>query len=275
MSTGIKKIIAWIIRLFGHKLVALSSKNIKEKDDVINSNFENIVKSYEILYGEKYGFIPKNGNRIGILKDLLGTPPSEAYFIINALAKTRVIDGDVCEFGVAQGITSQLIANEILNDETKKLHLFDSFEGLPQPTKNDILIDDIFNLGSIEAYQGAMSCPEDLVLRRLVNVELPKKRYMIHKGFIEDLIMKKIGFPEYVSFAYVDFDFFEPIKIILDYLNNVTKKGAIIMVDDYDFFSAGVKVAVDQFVEENKLKYELFIPEKIFGCFAVITKIAD
>ena len=36
------------------------------------------------------------------------------------------------------------------------LHLFDSFEGLPMPTERDQLKDDIFALGSMAAYAGAM-----------------------------------------------------------------------------------------------------------------------
>ncbi|MBI9042009.1 TylF/MycF/NovP-related O-methyltransferase [Lutibacter sp.] len=278
MKNKIKKIIVRVIKYFGYKLVPISSasSNFKKLDSTaLNENFDNICHNYENLFGEKYGKIPKNEKRIGILKDLLGTPPSEAYFIINSIAKTEMIDGDVCEFGVAQGITSQLIANEILNNELKKLHLFDSFEGLPKPTTNDTLKDDIFNLGSIEAYAGKMSLPIELVLNRLDNIEFPKNRYVIHKGFIEELIIAKRQFPKYVSFAYVDFDFYEPIKIILEYLNNVTKKGAVIMVDDYDFFSTGVKIAVDEFILENKSKYELFIPKKTFGCFAILTKLED
>ncbi len=275
MKNKIKRIIVRIIKSFGYQLVPLKSGFIKLNYNSLNNNFDNISQNYENLFGEKYGNIPKNENRAGILKDLLGTPPSEAYFIINSIAKTKMIDGDVCEFGVAQGVTSQLIANEILNNETKKLHLFDSFEGLPKPTANDTLKDDIFNLGSIEAYAGKMSLPEDMVLNRLDNIEFPKKRYIIHKGFIEELIIAKNQFPKHVSFAYVDFDFYEPIKIILKYLNNVTKKGAIIMVDDYDFFSTGVKIAVDEFITENKSKYKLFIPEKSFGYFVILTKIEE
>lgn len=278
MRNKIKKIIVRVIKFFGYKIVSISSasSNFKKLDSsALNENFNNISHNYENLFGEKYGKIPKNEKRISILKDLLGTPPSEAYFIINSIAKTIMIDGDVCEFGVAQGITSQLIANEILNIETKKLHLFDSFEGLPMPTVNDTLKDDIFNLGSIEAYAGKMSLPEELVLNRLDNIEFPKNRFVIHKGFIEELIIAKKKFPKYVSFAYVDFDFYEPIKIILGYLNNVTKKGAVIMVDDYDFFSTGVKIAVDEFIIDNESKYELFIPEKTFGCFAILTKLVD
>lgn len=275
MKNKIKRVIVRIIKNFGYQLVPLKSELKKINNNSLSNNFDNISQNYEKLFGEKYGNIPKNENRARILKDLLGTPPSEAYFIINSIAKTKMIEGDVCEFGVAQGITSQLIANEILNNETKKLHLFDSFEGLPKPTANDTLKDDIFNLGSIEAYTGKMSLPEELVLNRLDNIQFPQKRYVIHKGFIEELIIAKKQFPKYVSFAYVDFDFYEPIKIILEYLNNVTKKGAIIMVDDYDFFSTGVKIAVDEFITENKSKYKLFIPEKSFGCFAILTKVEE
>lgn len=275
MKNKIKRIIVRIIKNFGYQLIPLKSELNKINNNSLISNFDNLSKNYENLFIEKFGNIPKNENRMVILKDLLGTPPSEAYFIINSIAKTKMIDGDVCEFGVAQGITSQLIANEILNNKTKKLHLFDSFEGLPKPTANDTLKDDIFNLGSMEAYTGKMCLSEELVLNRLNTIEFPKNRYIIHKGFIEELIIAKRQFPNNVSFAYVDFDFYEPIKIILEYLNNVTKKGAIIMVDDYDFFSTGVKIAVDEFITENNSKYKLFVPDKSFGCFAILTKMEE
>jgi len=275
LKKRIKRLIERIINKFGYKLIPINEEFRNFNNNSLNNNFENLIGCFENLFQENFGEIPKNEKRVRILKDLLGTPPSEAYFIISSLAKTKKIDGDVCEFGVAQGITSQLIANEISNDKSKKLHLFDSFEGLPKPTTNDILKDDIFNLGSIEAYTGKMSEPEELVLKRLNDIEFPKIRFSIHKGFIENLIISKTQFPKRVSFAYVDFDFYEPIKLILDFLDNVTKKGAIIMVDDYDFFSTGVKIAVDEFFQQKESKYELFIPEKIFGCFAILTKLED
>ena len=67
---------------------------------------------------------------------LLGTPPPEAYFLIEAISKTSLIHGDICEFGVARGETSALIANEI-KESNIIFHLFDSFEGLPKPTTKD------------------------------------------------------------------------------------------------------------------------------------------
>ena len=45
-----------------------------------------------------------------LLKDLMGTSLVEGLKIIDSLNKTIKVDGDICEFGVAQGKTSKLIA---------------------------------------------------------------------------------------------------------------------------------------------------------------------
>lgn len=275
MKTKIRKLLNQIVKSYGYSLVPTNSISKDLNYKRLNTNFENLCSSYEYLFSQYRGNVDQNTDRAAILKESLGTPPSEAYFIIEGLKRTKEIEGDICEFGVAQGITSQLIANEIKNGDDRVLHLFDSFEGLPKPSANDSLKDDIFNLGNIEAYEGKMSVPEIQVLQRLEKLNYPKSRYIVHKGFIENLISSQKEFPQLVSFAYVDFDFYEPIKTILDFLNGATKKGAVIMVDDYDFFSTGVKIAVDEFVERNKEKYHLVIPPRIFGYFAVLTKTSD
>ena len=176
---------------------------------------------------------------------------------------------------MAQGETSALIANEI-SKGSKTLHLFDSFEGLPAPTDKDQLKDDIFSLGSMDAYKGEMSCPLDMVKSRLAMINFPESRCQIHQGFIEELVKTKSGFPERVSFAFVDFDFYEPIKIALELLNTTLTKGGIIMVDDYDFFSTGAKTATDEFIERmnsGQQRYRLDVADKQLGHFAMITKL--
>ena len=257
-------------RYFGFDIIRSLDNQIDLR--VLDTNFENMARNYENLFGEKYGRFPANETRISLMKNLLGTPPSEAYFLVRLLHATKDIEGDVCEFGVAQGMTSKLIANEI-KESSKNLHLFDSFEGLPEPTAKDQLKDDIFNLGSIQAYTGAMSSPESSIRARLAELAFPENRYVIHKGFIEQLIRsKKSTLPTRVSFAYIDFDFFEPTLIALEYLHEVTREGAMLMVDDYDFFSTGVKTAVEEFIANHEENYKLFLPDKEFGHFAILTK---
>lgn len=239
-------------------------------------NFENLTAAYEHRLGLNGVSLPSSARRPELLARLLGTPPSEAYFIVEALARCASVAGDVCEFGVAQGETSALIANEI-SESSKRLHLFDSFQGLPKPGDMDELKDDIFSLGSMAEYEGKMSCVEDMVLVRLAAISFPVDRYTLHKGYIESEASLEISLPNNVCFAYIDFDFYEPIKIVLNCVHRSLPIGGIMIVDDYDFFSTGVKKAVDEFCARhnsgNQAIYELAIPDVVLGHFAVLTRV--
>jgi O-methyltransferase len=271
MKLPIKKLAQKLLARFGYGLTRL------DRGQVPLETFKSLSQAYEQLIIETKvhaAAIPPDETRHALLARLLGTSPAEAFYIIDALVQTREIAGDVCEFGVAQGETSALIANEIL-PTNKVLHLFDSFEGLPKPTVNDALKDDIFSLGSMEAYTGTMSNPESLVLARLKKVKFPDPRKVIHKGFVEQIIKTERNLPAKVSFAYIDFDFYEPIGIALEFLHDRTDAGAMMVVDDYDFFSTGAKKAVDEFVSEKNSAgtvYEMLVPNTRYGYFAVLTK---
>jgi O-methyltransferase len=265
----IKNICKDAIGLLGYKIYRST------RDFVSYNNFQDLVKAYEYRLNLTENIIPPNALRPKMLARLTGTCPAEAYFIVQNLAKTKDLKGCICEFGSASGDTSALIANEIMAQD-KIFHLFDSFEGLSAPTEKDLLKDDVYGLGNMKDYAGKMSCPEYMVLSRLKELNFPANRYFIHKGFIEQVLRDDTNMPKEVSFAYVDFDFYEPIKSTLEFLHGVTKPGAIIMVDDYDFFSTGAKTAVDEFLKEKNSKntvYECVVPDKThYGCFAILTK---
>lgn len=254
-------------------------RNSDPSGSLIFQNFVNLSRSYEFRLNELTPDSPIKADdlRPKLLGRLLGTPPSEAYYLVQGLSKSKHVDGDVCEFGVAQGETSALIANEI-RETSKRLHLFDSFEGLPSPTEKDQLKDDIFNLGSMEAYTGTMACPEDMVRARLRAISFPDDRFVIHKGFVDNVLKNNRNLPSQISFAYVDFDFYEPLQQALDFIHDRMPVGGIMVVDDYDWFSTGAKTAVDEFVLHHNaeyLKYQFFVPDKTLGCFAVIERVAS
>lgn len=241
------------------------------------NNFKNLCDSYEFQIGRNGQGVPlpKNPKRWELLSRQYGTPPSEAFILISALANTMHLMGDVCEFGVAQGELSAVLANEIM-DTPKRLHLFDSFEGLPMPSEKDKLIDDVLGLGSMEAYAGKMASPESLVVSRLESIGFPAIRTVIHKGFFDKLLPRRLNFPERVAFAYVDFDFHDPIKQSLEFLDEVAISGAIFVVDDYDYFSSGAKEAVDSFISlknSTSMTYTKHVPEKALAHCAVLTKL--
>jgi hypothetical protein len=215
--------------------------------------------------------LPARPGREKQLAQLIGTTVCEALYIVDALHKSLKTPGDICEFGVAQGATSQLIAAEILN-ESRDFWLFDSFEGLPAPAKEDRLIDDIFGLGDMAAYAGMMRSPEEEVRSRLDALPFPRERTMIRKGWVNDTIAAG-DVPKQVAFAYVDFDFYEPIRDALHYLDSVTAVGAHIVVDDYGFFSEGAQLATDQFVSAAGGRWGLAKPLPLAGHFVTLAKV--
>lgn len=208
----------------------------------------------ESLTGSCLPDLSTKDNRIDLIIDNLNLS-LQPFFLINFLKQTINVPGDVCEFGCAHGASTALFANEILETE-KHLWIYDSFEGLPKPTDKDILIDDIANLGSIDKYQGEMAHPKEQVLTKLSKVGFPVSRTHVIPGFIEQT-SKTGSFPERISFAYIDFDFYEPIKIGLELIKSRIHKDGIIMVDDYGYFSAGAKTAVDEFIAEQNGKFVL------------------
>lgn len=220
----------------------------------------------EIIFKET---LPKNDLRLHFLSKLYGTQISEALYIIYYLHKAIKLDGDVCEFGCANGATSALLANE-LHKTKKRLWLYDSFEGLSKPTKEDTLINDMFNLGSMKKYQGTMSYTQKEVRDRLKETKYNMDHVQIIEGFIDKTI-KDNNIPESISFSYIDFDLYKPIAETLQVLEYRITKGGYIIVDDYGFFSSGVKLAVDNFLK--KRTFQKIMPYKFAGYFCILQKI--
>lgn len=214
--------------------------------------------------------LPSSDDRIELIAKLLGTGVTEAMYILEFLHKSLKLEGDVCEFGVAQGATSALLANEIRTTK-KTLWLFDSFQGLPKPSEKDLFIDDIFNLGSMDKYEGTMCCKVEEVINRLKEISFPFSRVKIIPGFIE----KTINYPDLpanVCFAYVDFDLYRPTSNVLKFLNKHLSAGGFAVVDDYGHFSSGVKTAVNELIEDYPDAYELILPYRFAGHFCILYK---
>jgi O-methyltransferase len=265
----LRRAIQSVLASHGYEIKRISGPNVEY------ANFLNLCRVVELGFQDQDNRLPPNDRRLELLARLVGTPPSEAYFIIQALHQSMHLAGDVCEFGVARGSTSALIANEIAPVAGKRFHLFDSFAGLSAPTHKDVLKDDIFSLGEMRAYAGKMAYPEAMVRAQLEAITFPPERYAIHKGFIQEVLRGDTDLPKQVSFAYVDFDLYEPTRATLAFLHEVTEPGSVVIVDDYDFFSTGVKSAVKEFLAEwdsNGQIYSCLVPHTEYGYFAVLTR---
>jgi O-methyltransferase len=212
-----------------------------------------------------------NEQQIRCLINLAGTPVFQAFYIIDALRKTTGVPGDACEYGVATGRTSALMAASLLSINSKKrLWLYDSFEGLPKPHYKDLMLNDLYNLGDMSRYEGMFSFGENCVRAELIKVGFPQDQAEICKGWITTESLREKS-PTQISMCYLDMDFYQSTKVVLEFLIERMPLGGIVVLDDYNFFSQGVKTAVDEIMADFPHNFTLQNPYS--DKFAVLTRI--
>ena len=106
---------------------------------------------------------------------------------------------------------------------------------------------------------------------KLALVPFPPSRTRIVKGWI-DRTLAGPDVPGAVAFAYVDFDFYEPIRLALAFLDRVMPPGGFVVVDDYGFFSEGAQLAVDEFVAAWGGGWTLHMPVPAAGKFCILER---
>lgn len=156
------------------------------------------------------------------------------------------VEGDLVELGCYEG-TSALFEQRLLNEimSEKKLWLYDSFEGLPEKTAEDVsAAGELFKSGELKASKARLE-------------------RNFHKAGLRPPLLKRAWFyeledkdlPSEICFAFLDGDFYESImdsmKLVLPRLS----AGGVIIVDDYQSAALpGAKKAVDWWVAEKGLK---------------------
>ena len=132
----------------------------------------------------------------------------------------------------------------------------------------DRLKDDIFDL-KIENYQGKMSHKQDEVINELNKIKFDMNNLIINKGFSKKIYLNFIS--QKITFAYLDFDFYQPTLDVLNTIDKILIKDGIIIVDDYDF-STGVKTVIDSWHDLNKETFTV-IKKTTLSNFIIIRKL--
>lgn len=154
------------------------------------------------------------------------------------------IPGDVVEFGCYVGTTS-LFLQQALQNTDKQLHVYDSFEGLPDKTAPDespVGID--FTAGKLRASKNQL-----VANFQRANLAVPT----IHKGWFSELTNEDI--PDTICFAFLDGDYYESIYDSLIHIWKRMSSNSIIVVDDYISEALpGAKKAVDTWLKTHSAK---------------------
>ncbi|GJD66763.1 TylF/MycF/NovP-related O-methyltransferase [Methylobacterium frigidaeris] len=127
--------------------------------------------------------------------------------------------GDFAEFGVYKGRCARFLL-ELIKDG-RKLHLFDSFEGLPEDWVGD------WKKGAFAMKDGDIPT-------------FDSSKATVHKGWFSDSVPRFAATHDLpLSFLHIDCDLYSSTKDVLWPLNGHIVPGSILLFDEYQMESAG------------------------------------
>lgn len=157
---------------------------------------------------------------------------TEALQIYNSVRDTAKIAGDLAEVGVYKGASAKLICEA---KGKRTLHLFDTFEGLPELSNGD-------NKSQFHRKQYSSS---------IENVKAYLEQYpnvYFYKGLFPQTA-NPITNTKF-SFVNLDVDLYESTKNCLEFFYSRMNKGGVIISHDYTF-AKGVHYSFDEFFKDK------------------------
>ena len=229
---NINKIIGKIINSIGYEL------SPKDKDTFLEKEFEEIYekcKDYSLVSKER----------------LYATYQAVKYIIESN------IEGDFVECGVWKGgtIMMMIYTLQLLKQIDRKIYLYDTFEGMSEPTKDDVDYRGRLAEEQLKNYEKNdeinLWCFTELekVKKDILSLGYPEENIIFVKGKVEDTIPKTI--PDKISLLRLDTDWYESTKHELKYLYPLLNFQGILIIDDYGFWK-GSKKAVDEYFKNKK-----------------------
>lgn len=157
------------------------------------------------------------------------------------------VPGDIVELGCHAGQSAVLMQKVIGHyGPERKLHVYDSFEGLPEKSSED---------GDTPFSGGQLQTSTEKLLANFDRYEL--KHPVVHAGWFDRTL--PTGLPDKIAFAHLDGDFYDSIRVSLENVYPRLSPGAICLVDDYydpdlvndSDYLPGVKKACDEFLADK------------------------
>ncbi len=187
----------------------------------------------------------------------------ETDTIIELAKEALATEGDYVELGCYKGDTSLLLAeliyeynrensvdNSVDNFVKKKLWIYDSFEGLPEKTKDDSSV-----MGE-NFKRGELMVTKREVKNRFLKTGLPVP--VIKKSWFNELTGDDL--PEKIAFAFLDGDFYESIRDSLNLVTSrIASKGVMIVHDYTNPALPGVKKAVDEWIQKGTPQFKVIL----------------
>lgn len=185
----------------------------------------------------------------------------EMTYDICRMALERGVPGDFVECGVYAGASSAIMAKAIMEhvanrgeyalSDNRRVHLFDSFEGIPLAGPEDSEL--------AHKPSGEAKCSLEDVKKNMRDWGIPDELLVYHPGWFEESVprwMDSRQYAEELGVAYgdhitklpgiavlrLDGDLYRSTKVCMDYLYPLVPQGGYVIVDDFDL--SGCKKAI-------------------------------
>lgn len=189
------------------------------------------------------------------------TSPERIFSLCEAVkyVQDNNIEGDIVECGVWKGGSMMAVAETLLRagDTSRDLYLFDTFEGMPPPTKNDVDIagvtaESLLDRSDKESNESVWCrATLDVVKKALGSTGYPSEKIHFIKGMVEQTIPNFV--PDKIALLRLDTDWYESTKHEMEHLFPRLLKGGVLIIDDYGHWQ-GARKAVDEYLEKNDVK---------------------
>lgn len=185
------------------------------------------------------------------------TGPSRIVALVDAVryCVRRGIEGDLAECGVWRGgsVLAMILALQDLGVEGRRIHLFDTFEGMTEPTAADT---SPFHPPASEIWRESGGRPwgdllfdgeinsEDAVREVLGSSGYPAELLEFVRGPVEETLPASA--PERLALLRLDTDWYESTRHELEHLYPRLAVGGVLIIDDYGHWE-GARRAVDEY----------------------------
>lgn len=180
-----------------------------------------------------------------------------AFDLIFSIEKKK-LNGAIVECGVAEGGTSAMMAmtSRLYSTIIRDKWLFDSFVGLPEPTKEDYVGGKTGNFVRPLPKGSCLGTIEQVSELMFDKLKFSRDEVFLVKGWFQKTLpitKSKIG---KIAILRLDGDWYESTLIPLTNLFDQIVTGGYVIVDDY-LTCYGSKKAVDEFLKDRGLKINL------------------
>jgi len=167
-------------------------------------------------------------------------------YFLDFFRELQNVPGIIVECGYGYGQSFLCLAS-VANKEDRSIWAFDSFQGFPDPTQEDV---SPRNAKKGEWYVRSLQEAEEQVRRFGLPPTFVNKKVRLIPGFVEETLLNNLP-TDSIAFLHIDLDLYSAYKCTLEQLFPLVAEGGIVLFDEYRLLNwPGATLAVDEYFKD-------------------------